>query len=105
WHPDDRLDSRLYTERSILRNIDPGADDVALHQREHECGAGLHEAANINASLGDDAVERGYDALVSLILIEYPDKILLSRNIRLSNRDCGLLGLQCQPIGVALLSC
>ena len=103
-HANDRFDSAAHSERRVLRHIDLGADDVALHQREHErVGAGLHEAAHVDVALGDDAVKRRDHALVGLLLIEDPDQRLLSRDVRLGDRDRRLLRLKGQAVGVALL--
>ena len=74
-----------------------------MHQREHERGAGLHEAPCIDIPLGDDAVEWRDHALVGLLLTKHADQGLLSRDVCLCNRDRRLLGIEGQAVGVALL--
>ena len=64
--------SRPQPERRILRHIYLDADHGALHDGEHEGAArriGLHQAADVDVALGDDALERGDDALIGLLLV------------------------------------
>ncbi len=94
------------SERLVLRHIDLGADHVALHDGEHERAAGrigLHQRADVDIALGDDAVERGDDALIGLLLPEHLEQRLLRRHIGLRNVDRGLPRLQGESIGVTLL--
>jgi hypothetical protein len=51
----------------VLRHKHLGSDDLALHDREHERAGGrigLHQTADINIALGDNAFKRGDDALI-----------------------------------------
>ena len=63
------VDPGSQPEDLILRHIDLGSNDIALHDGEHERAAGrigLHEATDVDVALGDDAVERSDDALIML---------------------------------------
>ena len=100
---DHRIDAGPKPERLVLRNEHLGADHVGVHQREHEGRSGLHQAAVVDVALGDHAVERRDDALVGLLLLEYPNLGFLGGNIRLGHAHRGLLRLQGQAIVVALL--
>src|SRR5207245_1570211 len=64
---------------------------------EHERAAdriGLHQAAHVDVALGNDAVERGDDALVSLLLIEHEELRLLRLYVRLRDGERCLLRLE-----------
>ena len=105
-HAHDRIDPRAQSERLILRHVDLGADHVALHDGEHERAAhriGLHEAADVDVALGDDAVERGDDALIGLLLVEHLELGLLRRHVGLRNADRGLPRLEGLDVDGALL--
>jgi len=102
-HANHRVNSWSNSECRILRHVDLSADDVALHQCEHERAAGLHEAAGIDVPLGDDAIERRDDAQVVPLLVEDPDQGLLSRDVRLGDGDRSMLGFESEAISVALL--
>ena len=69
----------------VLRHVDLRADHVGLHHREHEGaagGVGLHQAADVDIALGDDAVERR-DARSDSpsAWLQHPDLRLLRRDI------------------------
>ena len=66
-------------------------------------GVGLDQAAIVDVALGDDAVERRHHALIGLVLEQHLELGLLGADVRLGHRDGGLLRLQVQPFGVALL--
>ena len=102
----DGIDSRAQSERLLLRHVDLGPDHVALHDGEHERAAGrigLHQAADVDIALSDDAVERGNNALIGLLLIEHLKQGLLRRHIGLRDADRGIARLEGQPIGISLL--
>src|SRR5262245_29595322 len=80
-HMNHRVDSGSHSERRVLRYIDLGTDDIALHQREHECRAGLHEAASVDVPLSNDAIKGRDHALVGLLLTKDADQGLLSRDV------------------------
>ena len=70
----DRIDPGGQTEGLVLRHKDLRANDIALHDCEHERAAdriSLHESAYVDIALNDDAVERRYDTLVGLLLVEH----------------------------------
>jgi len=75
-----------------------------VHQHEHECRAGRHQAAVVDVALCDHAIEWRHDALVGLLLLEYSNLGFLGGDIRLSHSHGGLLRLQGQAIVVALLT-
>ena len=52
-------------------------------------GVGLHQAADIDVALGDDAVERRDDALIGLLLAEHLQLRLLRRDVGLRDADRG----------------
>src|ERR1700730_4684773 len=63
-HAHDSLNAWGDAEGRILGHVDPDADDVLLHNLEHEGAAGriaLHQTADIDIALGDNAVERRDD--------------------------------------------
>jgi len=84
-----------------FRNVHDGLDAVAepnasscgtntwfgshrLHDREHEGAAGrvrLHQAADVDIALGDDARERRHHALVVLLLLQDLQLRLLRRQL------------------------
>ena len=100
----NRFGSGGQSERRVLRHIDPDADHIALHDGEHErpgCRIGLHESADIDISLSDDAVERRYDTQIGLLLIENLE-LRLFRRISVRSLD-RLLCLESLNIDVALL--
>ena len=100
------VNAGLEAERFVLRDEDLGADDVALLYREHEGAAGrigLHQAADVDVALGDDAVERGHDVLIELLLVQHLQLRLFRHDIGLRDRDRGLLCLQGLNVGGALL--
>ena len=102
----DGADPLLQAERLVLRHIELDADHVAVHHGEHRHaagGVGLHQAAVVDVALGDDAVERRHHALIGLVLEQHLELGLLGADVRLGDRDGGLLRLQVQPFGVALL--
>ena len=102
----DGIDPGRQSERLVLRHVDLRPDHVALHDGEHEraaCRIGLHQAADVDVALGDDAVERGDDALVGLLLIEHLEQGLLRRHVALRNADRGLSRPQGQSVGISLL--
>ena len=68
--------------------IDLRADHVALHDGEHEGAAdrvGLHQAADVDVALGDDAVERRHDALIGLLLLQHLQLRLLGHDVGLGD--------------------
>ena len=70
---------------------------TSLHDGEHEGaagGIGLHQAADIDVALGDDAVERSDHALIGLLLTQHLQLRLLRRDVRLRDGDRGLPRLQ-----------
>ena len=104
---------------NLQRGLDPGAsrtpgpgarrlraDNVPLHDREHESAAGrigLNQAADIDVALRDDAVERSDDLLIGLLLSEHAQLLLLGIHVGLRNADRCLLGLECLGVDSALL--
>ena len=98
-----RINTGPKPERLVLRHEHLGADDVGVHQREHEGRSGLHQAAVVDVALRDHTVERRHHTLVGLLLLEYSNLGLLGCNIRLRHAHRGLLRLQGQAIIVALL--
>ena len=98
--------TRFQTECRVLRDVELNADDVGVHDGEHEGAAGrvrLHQAADIDVALGDDAVERRHHALIVLLLVQHLQLRLLLLDVRLRDRHRRLLRSQGQAIGVALL--
>ena len=77
----DRVDPGCHSERRVLRHVDLGTDNVALHQREHERCAGLHEAARVDVPLSDNAIKRRDHALIRLLLLKHAYQGLLSRDV------------------------
>ena len=83
-----RIYARLQSEGFVLRHVHLGTNDVALHEGEHEsaCGrVGLHQAADIDIALGDDAVEWRHDALIYLLLMQHLQLGLLGRDVGLGD--------------------
>ena len=80
----DGLDAGLQAEGLVLRHEDLGADHVVLVEGEHEGAAGrigLHQAADVDVALGDDAVERRHDALIDLLLVQDLELRLLGDDV------------------------
>ena len=80
--------------------------DIAVHQREQERAAGrigLHQGADIDVALRDDAVEGSDHALVGLLLIEHAQLRFLRHDIGLRDVNRRISCLQGQAIGIALL--
>ena len=92
----------------VLRHEDLGADHVALHDGEHEGAGGrigLHQAADVDVALGDDAVERRDDALIGLLLVQHVELRLLGDDVGLRDARPRLPGAcsVCSSIGALLL--
>jgi len=67
---DHGVDAGPKPEGLVLGDEHLGSDHVRVHQGEHEGRSGRHQAAIIDVTLGDYAVEWRYDALVILLLLE-----------------------------------
>ena len=80
-HANDRVDPGSHSERRVLRYVDLSTDNVALHQREHERCAGLHEAAGVDIPLSDSAIKRRDHALIRLLLLKHTYQGLLSGDV------------------------
>src|ERR1700751_4947332 len=62
------------TPSRILRNIDPHADHILLHDLEHECPRvciALDQRADIDIALGDDAIEGCHDRGIVAVLMQH----------------------------------
>ena len=84
----------LQAERLVLRHEDLGADHAVLVDGEHEGAAGrigLHQAADIDVALGDDAVERRHDALIDLLLVQDVELRFLGHDVGPRHPDRGFL--------------
>ena len=93
-HAHDRVNARRHAEGRVLRHVDPDADDVLLLNLEHEGAArrvALHQTADIDVALGDEAIERRDDQGVVAVLTELLDQVLLRRDVLLRGGDRGLV--------------
>ena len=106
WDSHDSVNARSHAEGSVLRHVDKDPDHVHLHDLEHEGaarGVALHQAANIDVALGDDAVERGDDQGVAPVLTELFEQVLLGGDVLLRGGDCGLVSFYGLDVNRALL--
>ena len=88
----DGLDAGRQAESLVLRHENLCADHVSLHDGEHERAAGrigLHQAADVDVALRDDAVERRDDSLIDLLLVSTRNCCLLRVHIGLRDADGG----------------
>ncbi len=105
-HPDHGIDTGLHSDGRVLRHVEPDPHDVALGQSEHEGAArriGLDQAADIDVPLRHNAVERGDDLLIGLLLAQHQQLGLLRLDGGVINLFRLLLRRIGQAIGVALL--
>ncbi len=96
----------LHSDGRVLRHVEPDSHDVTLGQREHEGAAGrigLDQAADIDVAACHDAVKRGDDLLISLLLAQHQQLGLLRLDGGVINPLRLLLSRIVQAIGVALL--
>jgi hypothetical protein len=77
----DGFNSRRHAEGGVLRHVQPNPDDVLLRGVEDgsaDGGITLHQSADINVALGDDAIERRDHRGIVAVLAGRVDLILLS---------------------------
>jgi len=77
-----------------------------MRQCEQKGAAGgvrLHQAADVDVALGDDAVERRHHALIHPLLVQHPQLRLLGDDVGGRDPHRSFARLQGQAVGVALL--
>jgi hypothetical protein len=102
----DGVDAGGDPQGQILGDEYLRANDVALHDAEQERsarGVGLHQAADVDVALGDDAVEWRDHTLIGLLLAQDLQLPLLRRDVGLRYPKGGLLRLERLDVVDALL--
>ena len=106
-HAHDGANAGRHAKSRILRHVRINADDALLHDLERETaarGIALHEAADIDVSLGNDAVEWCHDRGVVPVLMQLLDQVRVRRDVVLRSGDRGILGVEVLEIDSALLA-